>query len=154
MLNQISDAGHAVLEMRRVTKRRQTVAACVWVSGKDNERNQLFWGAAMAVDPTAAKRRETPGGYDRTGALSALWSRCGLERIQETELRVAVEFACFDDFWLPHLEGQAHAGAYVKSLSDDRRDALRERLRRDILGAKPDGRFSISAKAVAVRGNC
>lgn len=154
VLNQIADAGAAVREMRRVTKRGQTAAACVWVSGKDNERNQLFWGAAMAVDSAAAERRETPGGYDRKGALSALWAQCGLEQIQETELVVTVDFACFDDFWLPHLEGQAHAGSYVKSLPADRRDALRERLRQDILGTQSDGRFSIRAKAVAVRGIC
>lgn len=154
VLNQIPDASRAVTEMRRVTKDKQIAAACVWISGKDNDRNQLFWGAAMAVDPAAAERRETPGGYDRKGALSALWAQCGLEQIQETELVATIDFACFDDFWLPHLEGQAHAGAYVKSLSENRRDALRERLRQDILGTRSDGRFSIRAKAVAVRGIC
>lgn len=154
VLNQIPDAGRAVLEMRRVTKSGQVVAACVWISGKDNERNRLFWDAAIAVDPAAAQRRETPGGYDRKGALSTLWAECGLKRMEETELVVTVDFACFDDYWLPHLEGQAHAGAYVKSLSTDRRDALRDRLLQDILGAKSDGRFSIRAKAVALRGIC
>jgi SAM-dependent methyltransferase len=154
VLNQIPDTSRAVKEMRRVTKLGGTVAACVWKSGKDNERNRLFWEAAMAVDPAAQQRRETPGGYDRKGGLSALWTQCGLTEIREAELIVTVEFAAFDEFWLPHLEGQAHAGSYVKSLSADRRDALRERLRQSILGTKPDGRFSIRAKAVAVRGIC
>jgi len=154
VLNQVPDASRAVIEMRRVTKRGQLAAACVWISGKDNERNHIFWEAAMAVDPAAAQRRKSEGGYDRKGELSALWAQCGLEQIKETELVVTVDFASFDEFWLPHLEGQAQAGSYVKSLSAERRDALRERLRRDIFGAKPDGRFSIRATAVAVRGIC
>jgi SAM-dependent methyltransferase len=154
VLNQIPDTSCAVIEMRRVTKPGGPVAACVWKSGKDNERNRLFWETAMAVDPAAAQRRETPGGYDRKGGLPALWAQCGLAEIREAELIVTVEFASFDEFWLPHLEGQAHAGSYVKSLSADRRDALRERLRQNILGTKPDGRFFLSAKAVAVRGIC
>ncbi|MDH3445971.1 MAG: methyltransferase domain-containing protein [Deltaproteobacteria bacterium] len=152
VLNQVPDTSRAVTEMRRVTKPGGTVAACVWKSGKDNERNRLFWETAMAVDPAAAQRRETPGGYDRQGGLTALWAKCGLARIKETELVVAVDFVSFDAFWLPYLEGQAHAGSYVKSLSADRRSTLRERLRQDLLGTKPDGRFSIRAKAVAVRG--
>ena len=154
VLNQIPDTSRAVIEMRRVTKPGGTVAACVWKSGKDNERNRLFWEAAMAVDPAAEQRREPPGGYDRKGGLAALWAQCGLEEIKEADLVVSVEFASFDEFWLPHLQGQAHTGSYVKSLSADRRDALRERLRQDILGTKPDGRFSIRAKAVAIRGIC
>lgn len=152
VLNQIPGASRAVVEMRRVTKPGHVVAACVWISGKDNERNRLFWEAAMAIDPAATKRRKTEGGHDRKGKLSTLWAGCGFKEIEETELAVTVDFASFDEYWLPHLEGQAHAGSYVKSLSADLRDALRERLRRDILGTKPDGRFSIRAKAVAVRG--
>jgi ubiquinone/menaquinone biosynthesis C-methylase UbiE len=154
VLNQIPDASRAVAEMRRVTKRGQAVAACVWTSGKDNQRNHIFWEAAMTVDPAAVQRRDDRGGYGRKGELSALWAQSGLKEIKEADLVVSVEFASFDEFWLPHLEGQAHAGSYVKSLSADRQDALRERLRQDILGTKPDGGFSIRAQAVAVRGIC
>ena len=154
VLNQIPDASRAVLETCRVTRPGGTVAACVWTSGKDNERNNLFWEAARAVDPAAAQRRETEGGYGRKGVLSALWTHCGLKEIEEADLVVSVDFASFEEFWLPHLDGQGHAGSYVKSLSPDRRDALRERLRQDLLGTKPDGRFSLRAQAVAVRGIC
>jgi ubiquinone/menaquinone biosynthesis C-methylase UbiE len=154
VLNQIRDASDAVVEMRRVTKQGGTVAACVWTSGKENERNHIFWEAAMAVDPAAAQRRETEGGYGRKGGLSALWAQCGLKEIKQADLVVSVEFASIDEFWLPHLEGQGHAGSYVKNLSPEQRDALRERLRQDILGTRPDGRFSLRAQAVAVRGIC
>src|SRR6266508_4259876 len=152
VLNQVPDANHAVVEMCRVTKRGGTVAACVWASGKDNERNHIFWEAAMALNPAAAQQRETGGQYGRRGRLVALWAECGLKESKEADLAVSVDFASFDDFWLPHLEGQARTGSYVRSLSPDRQNALRERLRQNILGTKPDGRFSLRAQAVAVRG--
>ena len=154
VLNQVRDAPKAVQEMARVSKPGGTIAACVWTAGKENERNHLFWEAAIAVDPAAAQKRETEGGYGLKGRLAALWAQCGLNQIAEYDVVCSVEFACFDEFWLPHLEGQAHAGSYVKSLSADGRDVLRERLRQSILGTKPDGRFSIRANAVAVRGIC
>lgn len=152
VLNQIPDAGRAVAEMCRVTKPGGTVAACVWASGKDNERNWIFWQAAMALDPAAAEQRETGGRYGRRERLAALWTECGLKESKEADLVISIDFPSFDDFWLPHLDGQARAGSYVRSLSPDRQNALRERLRRDILGTKPDGRFSLRAQAVAVRG--
>lgn len=152
VLSSVPDAKRAVMAMRRVTKAGGVLAACVWGSGKDNERNRLLWEAAMAVDPAAAEKRETGGRFGRRGRFSALWAECGLKEIEEADLVVSVEFASFEDFWLPHLEGQGHAGAYVGSLPPDRQEALRERLRHDLLGTRGDGPFSVRAQAVAVRG--
>lgn len=154
VLSSIPDGRRAALEMRRVTKAGGTLAACIWASGKDNERNWIFWEAAMAVDPAAAEQRETGGKYGRRGRLSALWAECGLKEIEESGLVVSVDFSSFEDFWLPHLEGQGHAGSYVRGLPPDRRETLRERLRHDLLGARADGPFSLRAQAVAVRGIC
>jgi len=154
VVSSIPDPRRAALEMRRVTKVGGTLAACVWALGMDNERNWIFWQAAMAVDPAAAERRETGGKYGRRGRFSALWAECGLKEIEEAGLLVSVDFRSFEDFWLPHLEGQGHAGSYVRSLPPDRQGALRERLRRDLLGTRADGPFSLRAQAVAVRGIC
>jgi SAM-dependent methyltransferase len=154
VLNSIPDAQRAVMEMRRVTKAGGTVAACVWASGGENERERIFWGAAMAVDPTVKQRRESEGGYGKGGRLSALWIECGLKEIKEADLLISADFAYFEDFWLPYFEGQGHGGSYVRSLPPDRRDTLRERLRQDISGMKGDGSFSLRAQAVAVWGIC
>ncbi len=152
VLNQIPDANRAVAEMCRVTKPGGTVAACVWARGKDNQRNHIFWDAAMAIDPTAAARRETGGRYGTGERLLALWSACGLKEIKDADLVFSVAYASFDDLWSPYQEGQGRSGAYLKSLAPDRQDALRERLRQDILGEKPDGGFSLGGKALAVQG--
>jgi ubiquinone/menaquinone biosynthesis C-methylase UbiE len=69
VLNQIPDAGRAVAEMCRITKPGGTVAACIWATGKDNERGWIFWEAAVAIDPAAAQHRDTGGRYGRRGGL-------------------------------------------------------------------------------------
>jgi len=154
VFNSIPDPRRAAQEMLRVTKPGGIVAACVWASGEKNEREQAFWGAAMAVDPTAGARREVEGKFSKAGRLSALWNECGLKEIEETELNVSANFASFEDFWLPYLEGQGHGGSYVKSLPRDLQETLRERVRQNILGKKAEGAFSLKAQAVAVHGIC
>ena len=145
----------AASEMRRVTRPGGTAAACVWDSGGGGmEMARIFWEEAVKLDPDAATRPERSLRCNRAGELTQVWRAAELEDVVEVPLEIRTDFCSFDDYWLPHLEGQAHAGAYVKSLSTDRRDALRDRLLQDILGAKSDGRFSIRAKAVALRGIC
>lgn len=154
VLNAIPDAQSAVMEMRRVTKAGGTVAACVWASGGENEREQIFWGAATALDPAAKRRRESVGRYGLEGRLSALWVECRLKEVKEAALVISADFASFEDFWLPYIEGQGHGGSYVSSLPPDHRDALAERVRQNIVEMKGTGPFSLRAQAVAVRGVC
>jgi hypothetical protein len=60
-------------------------------------------------------------------------------------------YADFDDYWTPFLGGQGPGPALVATLTDDRRDALREQLR-SRLPAGPDGSIALTARAWAVRG--
>jgi hypothetical protein len=48
--------------------------------------------------------------------------------------------------------GQGASGTYLATLSDDRQDALRRRVREKVLGSGPDRPFTLQAKARAVRG--
>ena len=66
-------------------------------------------------------------------------------------IEVAIRFRDFDDCWSPFLGGQGPAPAYVVSLPDDRRSALRELLRA-ALPVAPDGSVPLTARAWAVRG--
>jgi len=43
-------------------------------------------------------------------------------------------------------------GAYLAALSQANREALRERLRQNLFGNRPDGPFTLRAKAWAVKG--
>ena len=68
-----------------------------------------------------------------------------------TAIDIATEFASFEDYWEPFLGGQGPAPAYAMKLDDARRQALRERLRRD-LPVQADGSIGLIARAWAVRG--
>jgi hypothetical protein len=67
-------------------------------------------------------------------------------------LVIPMEFSSFDDFWSRLSNSQGPPKLYISSLSEDRRQALKERLRGDILENRFDGPFTLKAKAWAVRG--
>jgi hypothetical protein len=80
-----------------------------------------------------------------------LFEKAGLRRVEVSAIEVPTVFRDFDDYWTPFLGGQAPAPAYCMSLDEDRRGALRERLRAS-LPAEPDGSIRLSARAWAVQG--
>lgn len=147
----ITEPEKAAAEMRRVTCPGGTVSACTW--DRDGlELSSIFWEEAVTLDPGADARSQRPKHSNREGQLAALWRSAGFQNIEETVIEMRMPFDSFDDFWQPHLKGVAPQGAYVASLSDERREALREGLRRRILADRPDGSFSLRARALAVRG--
>ena len=141
----------AAKEMRRVTRPGGTVSACTW--DRDGlELASIFWEEATRLDPGADARSQRPKHSNREGQLTALWQSAGLDNVRETVIRMQLSFVSFNDFWEPHLTGLAPQGAYVASLSEERREDLRQSLRRRLFGDSPDGPFALRAKALAVRG--
>jgi SAM-dependent methyltransferase len=139
-------------EMCRVTRPGGSVAVCNWDHAGGMEMHSIFWEEARKLDPAAEHPRERLRPYSRQGELKALWEATGLERVEETGLEIDLDFASFDDYWLPQLGGAGPAGAYLISLSPDAQQILRERLRRRFLGDGPDGPFKLHAQSWAVRG--
>lgn len=141
----------AASEMRRVTRPGGTVSACTW--DRDGlELSSIFWEEAVRLDPGADARSQRPKHSNREGQLTALWQAAGLQDVRETVITMQMPFSSFHDFWDPHLKGVAPQGAYVASLTDERREAFRQGLRKRLLGDRPDGAFALQAKALAVRG--
>ncbi len=149
----IPEGEKAAGEMRRVTRPGGTVAACTWDSGEGGmELTSTFWDEADKLDPTAKKqwgetRRPSPQGW-----FSELWDSAGLENVEVTGLEIAMDFSSFDDYWLPYLGGVGPPGAYVKQLSPEGWDALRDALRKRFFPGGEDGPFTLGARAWAVRG--
>lgn len=141
----------AASEMRRVTRPGGTVSACTW-HRDELELASIFWEEAVRLDPGADARSQRPKHSNREGQLAALWQSAGLLDVQETAITMQLPFTSFNDFWDPHLRGVAPQGAYVASLSDDRREALRLALHRRILGDRANGSFTLKATALAMRG--
>ena len=83
--------------------------------------------------------------------LEALFAATGLPGVVTQAIDVPTPFRNFEDYWSPFLGGQGPAPAYVMSLPEDRRIALRELIRRTLRTA-PDGSIQLTARAWGVRG--
>ena len=138
--------------MRRVTRPGGVVSACVWDYGGQMESLRLFWDEVVALDPEAAPKHERNMKLSRAGELEALWTRAGLADVREAPLVIEQAFASFEDYWAPFLAGTGPGGAYVASLSGERRTALAARLRQRLLDGRADGPFTLKARAWCVRG--
>jgi SAM-dependent methyltransferase len=152
VLNFVLQPGQALAEMMRIARPGATVAAYVWDYAGGMQMIRLFWDAAIAVDPAAAaldEGRRFP--LCRPGPLRELFESAGLADVEVEPLDVTTSFADFDDLWQPFLGGQGPAPGYCATLTDDKRDALRDELSA-MLPRRIDGRIPLEARAWAVRG--
>jgi hypothetical protein len=150
MIQFVSDADKAAREMGRVTKKRGTVATCVWDNSGGMELAERFWDATIAVDPGA--KRTGNRRYGSPSALSDLWTAAGFANVETRSLVITMEYPSFEDLWRIQSDAQGPPKLYISRLSEDRRRLLKERLRTDLLGNRPDGSITLRAKAWAVRG--
>jgi ubiquinone/menaquinone biosynthesis C-methylase UbiE len=150
IVNFIPDAPKAAKEMRRVTKSGGVVATTMWDGSRANELQNCLWNAAMAIDPTVKGR---PALYGSAESLSSLLTGAGLTDIEVTDLTMPCQFSSFDELWQRYLVGSSAGptGVYVAGLTEDRREALKQRLRQEVLRERTDGPFTLRAKAWAVR---
>jgi SAM-dependent methyltransferase len=114
-------------EMGRVTRPGGTIGACVWDHSGDRGPLAVFWQAVREVDPGADDESGRPGVRD--GDLARLYAQAGLGEAQVSTLTVRVRQASFEQWWEPFTLGVGPAGAYVASLTPERRAVLREQCR-------------------------
>ena len=151
-LNFVPQPAVAVREMARVVRPDGIVAVYVWDYAGKIELMRHFWDAAVTLNPDALaldEGRRFP--ICHPGALADLFAEAGLVGVETRAIDVPTRFLDFDDYWTPFLGGQGPAPSYVTSLDDQRRDALRDRLRAT-LPVAPDGSIPLIARAWAVRG--
>ena len=152
VLNFIPKPEQAVREMARVAKQGSSVAAYVWDYAGKMQLMRHFWNAAAALDPRATELdegRRFP--LCNPDALKELFLSSGLTAAEVVAIDIATDFRNFDDYWTPILGGQGPAPTYAMSLSEERRLALRERIR-NALPFAVDGSIPLVARAWAVRG--
>jgi len=152
VLNFVPDVRAALAEMARVVAPGGTIAAYVWDYADGMEVIRHFWDAAVTLDRAAAALHEgarfplcNPTGLRQAFELA------GLKSVDVAALDLAAEFVDFDEYWRPFLGGQGPAPAYVGSLPEERRAALRELLRQRLQGSR-GGPMTLRARAWAVRG--
>src|SRR3954447_13608214 len=111
VVNFMADPVAGLREMARVTRRRGTVAACVWDHAGGRSPLAPFWRAVRALDPGAVDESGQPGA--REGALASLLTAAGLGAVRAVALAVEVGHASFEAWWAPFTLGVGPAGAHV-----------------------------------------
>ena len=152
VMNFVPNENKAVAEMRRVTRAQGTVSACVWDYDAGMQMLRFFWDEAVALDPAIEPKDERHMKLSRQGQLGDLWRKAGLINIKEEPLVIDQAYSSFNDYWEPFTKGAGPGGAYVVSLSQDRREKLEVRIRKHLLGDRQDGPFTLKARAWCVRG--
>jgi SAM-dependent methyltransferase len=152
VLNFLPDPGAALAQMREACSPAGCVAACVWDYSQGMEFLRLFWDAAVALDAAAApldEGRRFP--LCEPGALRAAFTGAGLRSVEVAPLSVRTEFASFEDYWEPFVDGPGPAPTYVSSLAAASQQRLAEALRARLakLGDYP---IQLRARAWAVKG--
>lgn len=151
-LNFVPDPRRAAAEFARVVTPGGVAAAYVWDYADGMEMMRHFWSAAAALDPAVAdvdEGKRFP--LCRPEPLRHLWTDVGLDDVVVRAIEIPTVFADFNDYWLPFLGGQGPAPGYAMSLTDERRQTLREELR-DRLPFGVDGSIPLTARAWAVKG--
>lgn len=152
VLNFVKNPAKAIAEMRRVTRPGGTVSGCVWDYNEGMQMARFFWDEAVALDPSMASKDQRHMRFARQGELGEAWRTAGLTGVREHALVIDQRYSNFDDYWLPFLEGAGAAGAFVASLAPERRQEIESRLRKRMLGDRPDGPFTLKGRAWCVRG--
>lgn len=153
VLNFVAQPNQMLSEMIRVVRMGGTVAAYVWDYADYMQPIRYFWNAAVALDKTVVALDEGQRFplCQPESLIQLFQTSAQLENVEIRAIDVAVIFHNFDDYWSPFLGGQGPAPSYAMSISEERRIALREYLRRT-LPVNTDGSIHLIARAWAIRG--
>jgi SAM-dependent methyltransferase len=152
VLNFLPEPSRGLAEMARVTRPGGVVAGYVWDYAGQIQLIRHFWDAAAALDPAAAELdegRRFP--ICSPEALERLFTEARLEDVVVRAVDTPTVFRDFDDYWSPFLGGQGPAPSYAMSLTEERRGALRDRIRAS-LPTTDDGSIRLIARAWAACG--
>ena len=155
VLNFVPDPAVALAEFRRVAVPGGLVAAYVWDYADGMQFMRRFWDAAVEVDPESAaldEGRRFP--LCRPEPLREFWTSAlgsAGASVRVWPIEIDTVFVDFDDLWEPFLGEQGAAPAYLATVPDDTREAIRERVRASV-SPGADGSIALTARAWAVAG--
>ena len=143
----LPDPVAGLTEMARVTRPGGVVAANVWDHAGNGGPLDAFWRAAHDLDPAAPGEAALPG--TREGHLAELFGAAGLQDVVSWSETVGARYESVEEWWATFTLGVGPAGAYVASLGEADRDALRARC----VELLPPAPFEIPAVAWCAKGS-
>lgn len=150
VLHFVSDADRAIAEMLRVLRPGALAAATVWEWG-GMPSWRLFWDTVLAHEPSAESIAPVRRPLTGRGELRIAFERAGFAHVVETTLTIVMEYASFDDFWLPTAYGQGRFGAFFDALPEKKRNELRKAVETAYCAGRREGPRSFPSTALAVR---
>lgn len=149
-LNFVQDKAAALSEMQRVAKPGGMIGFFVWdYPGSGIGFIDAFWKAAARLDPAAAALDEgNRFPFCNPAGLAGLCNDAGLAAPIIDPIEIATEFPDFEAFWQPFTLGAGPAPGYCRTLSEDRRAALKALLAETLGGADL---LHLKARAWAVK---
>jgi ubiquinone/menaquinone biosynthesis C-methylase UbiE len=154
VLHFVSDPERAIAEMKRVVRPGGIAAATVWDNFGGQTANRMFWDTVAAAEPSASDRRGASliRPMTRPGELKNAFVKAGFVDVTEDVLMIRMDFANFDDYWVPTQTGQGTIASLLESLPAATYKRLEGALRAAYLSGQTDGPRSFVSLAWAVRG--
>lgn len=143
----------AIAEMLRVVRPGGLVAATVWDTFGGMPSQRMFWDTFAAIEPAAIPRRAASVVRPMTlpGDMARGFAAAGLEDVTETTLAIRMDFANFDDYWIPLINGQGTLATFLSELASGVAQRVRDAVRQAYLADRPDGPRSFASVAWAVK---
>lgn len=150
----VANADRAISEMRRVVRPGGHAAATVWDNFGGQPSIRLFWDSMAAVDPSLTARRSAAmiRPMTQSGELAQAFMRAGFVDVAETTLIVRMEFANFEDYWIPMTTGQGSQAETLAAMPEATRRRIEDTVRAGYLCGREDGPRSFVSVAWAARG--
>ncbi|MBZ9842245.1 class I SAM-dependent methyltransferase [Mesorhizobium sp. CA5] len=154
VLHFVPEAGKAVAEMRRVTRPGGVVAAVVWdhYGGMTGMRMMIDTVAALSESGRQLRNRYCFQPMMQPGEMKRTFVEQGLVGVTEAELMIRMDYANFDDFWVPIGAGEGPLGKYMTTLDAAERERVEAAVRDAYQAGRPDGPRSFANVAWACRG--
>ena len=144
----------AVAEMLRVVRPGGTIAATVWDTFGGMPSQRMFWDTLTAIEPSALGMRGPALVKPMTspGEMTRAFVAAGLEQVTDATLAIRMDFANFEDYWIPLINGQGTLAAFLSTLPETVQDRVQSAVRQAYLSGETDGPRSFASVAWAVKG--